>query len=144
MPQGIYETEDLLRMEGLERAQNLIRFKGPIEFVGSNQFFNVYKTGEFKCHMKIYEKPDSSQKTLINDFMHLVDVSTFLTNGKILVKALRRFMVFGPDGKYIDEVDFEPINDPLEYSEIQGIIMENTRMRVKKAQIEIQYDEEGN
>ena len=35
-PHGIFETEDLIRMEGLERAQSLIRFKGPVEFVGSN------------------------------------------------------------------------------------------------------------
>lgn len=109
MPDGIYETEDLIRMEGIDKAQALIRFKGPIEFVGSNQFINVYKTGDFRCHMKIYEKPDSSQKTLINDFMHLVDVSTFLQDGKILVKALRRFMIFSDDAQYIDEVDFEPI-----------------------------------
>jgi hypothetical protein len=60
MPQGIYETEDLVRMEGLGKAQNVIRFKGPIGFAGSNQFFNVYKTGEFKCHVVIYEKPDSA------------------------------------------------------------------------------------
>lgn len=60
MPQGIYETEDLIRMEGLDIAQNVIRFKGPVEFVGSNQFFNVYKTGTFKCHLVIYEKPDSA------------------------------------------------------------------------------------
>lgn len=36
MPQGIYETEDLVRMEGLDKVQNVIRFKGPIGFVGSN------------------------------------------------------------------------------------------------------------
>lgn len=32
MPHGMFETEDLVRMEGIERAQNVIRFKGPIEF----------------------------------------------------------------------------------------------------------------
>lgn len=59
--------------------------------------------------MVVYEKPDSAQKTLINDFMHLVDVSTFLGDGRILVKCLRRFMIFSPDGQFIDEVEFEPI-----------------------------------
>jgi hypothetical protein len=60
MPQGIMETEDLVRMDGLDKCQNVIRFKGPIGFTGSNQFLNVYKTGAFKCHVVIYEKPDSA------------------------------------------------------------------------------------
>jgi hypothetical protein len=57
--------------------------------------------------MIIYEKPDSAQKTLINDFMRLVDISSFLDDGKIFVKVLRRFMVFTKDGAFIDEIDFE-------------------------------------
>ena len=83
--------------------------------------------------MKIYEKPDSSQKTLINDFMHLVDVSTFLGDGNVLVKALRRYMIFDEYGSYIDEVDFEPIQNKDEKNEILTIIKENMQARVKEA-----------
>lgn len=83
--------------------------------------------------MKIYEKPDSAQKTLINDFMHLVDVSTFLSDGKILVKALRRYMIFDEYGQYIDEVDFEPIYNKEEKNEINEIIKENTQQKIREA-----------
>lgn len=43
---------------------------------------------------------------LINDFLNWVDMSTFLENGKILVKIRRRFMIFTGDGAFIDEVTF--------------------------------------
>jgi hypothetical protein len=45
MPHGIYETEDLVRQQELKIPQKLIRYKGPIEFNGSFQFYNAYKTG---------------------------------------------------------------------------------------------------
>jgi len=93
--------------------------------------------------MKIYEKPDSSQKTLINDFMHLVDVSTFLQDGKILVKALRRFMIFDDEGQYVDEVDFEPILNKEEKNDILNIIKDNTNKRVRDAKRMAKEMEEG-
>ena len=40
-------------------------------------------------------------------------MSTFLENGKILVKIRRRFMIFTGDGAFIDEVDF---NDEILHS----------------------------
>lgn len=65
--------------------------------------------------------------------MHLVDVSTFLGDGNILVKALRRYMIFNEYGQYIDEVDFEPIQNQEEKNEIMSIIKENTQQRVRDA-----------
>jgi hypothetical protein len=65
--------------------------------------------------------------------MHLVDVSTFLGDGNVLVKALRRYMVFNEYGSYIDEVDFEPIQNKDERNEIMTIIKENMQARVKEA-----------
>jgi hypothetical protein len=44
--------------------------------------------------------------TLINDYLNWVDMSTFLEDGKILVKNRRRFMVFTSNGNFIDEVEF--------------------------------------
>lgn len=119
MPQGIFETEDLVRQQDVKTPQKMIRYKGPIEFNGSYQFFNAYKTGDYKCHMIIYEKPDSAQKTLINDFMRLVDLSTFFDDGKIFVKCLRRHMMFTKDGSFIDEIDFEQAESPAEIQEIR-------------------------
>ena len=43
---------------------------------------------------------------LINDFLNWVDMSTFLENGKILVKIRRRFMIFTGDGNFIAETEF--------------------------------------
>lgn len=37
-------------------------------------------------------------------------MSTFLDDGKILIKIRRRFMIFTSDGAFIDEVEF---NDDL-------------------------------
>ena len=50
--------------------------------------------------------PDNAQKILINDYLHWVDMSTFIFEGKILVKIRRRFMVFDYKGDFIDEVEF--------------------------------------
>lgn len=74
----------------------------------------------------IYEKPDSAQKTLINDFMKLVDISSFLDDGKIFVKCLRRFMIFTKDGSFIDEVDFQVSETPAEMEEIRSILAKNS------------------
>jgi hypothetical protein len=39
--------------------------------------------------------------------MNWVDMSTFLNDGKILIKIRRRFMVFNINGEFIDEVEFD-------------------------------------
>lgn len=44
---------------------------------------------------------------LINDFLNWVDMSTFLEDGKILIKIRRRFMVFTAEGAFLDEVKFD-------------------------------------
>ena len=88
---------------------------------------DAYKTGSFKCDAIIYEKPDSAQKTLINDFQHLVDISSFMDNGKIFVKLQRRFMIFTKDGVFIDEADFDNSETPAEIEEIRTIIHKNAK-----------------
>jgi hypothetical protein len=54
--------------------------------------------------------------------MRLVDLSSFLDDGKIFVKVLRRFMIFTKDGSFIDEIDFEKAESPAEMEEIRTII----------------------
>jgi hypothetical protein len=51
-------------------------------------------------------KPDSAHKVILNDHSDWLDMSSFLDDGKILVKIRRRFMVFSRDGAFIDEVTF--------------------------------------
>lgn len=65
---------------------------------------------KFQSNIRIYMKPDKTQKKLVNDFLNWVDMSTYLEDGKILIKIRRRFMIFTSDGAFIDEVEF---NDDL-------------------------------
>jgi long-subunit acyl-CoA synthetase (AMP-forming) len=61
---------------------------------------------KFQSYINIQQRPDSTDMTLINDYLNWVDMSTFLEDGKILVKNRRRFMVFTNNGNFIDEVEF--------------------------------------
>ena len=76
--------------------------------------------------------------------MHLVDVSTYLQDGRILVKALRRYMIFSHTGQFVDEVEFEPIKNKQEMAEILETIRQNTQNRIKASKKVAQYDDEGN
>jgi hypothetical protein len=57
--------------------------------------------------VKVHLLPDSTERTLINDFQNFVDISTFLNNEYILIKIRRRFMVFSKNGNFINEMGFE-------------------------------------
>ena len=91
-PEGIMESEDIVvEVRGKPKSKYL---KGPIAIGGSKRFFNVYQVKKFTSHITICQRPDATSKTMINDFQNTVDMSTFLTNGKIMIKILNRFMVF--------------------------------------------------
>ena len=60
--------------------------------------------------MRIFYLPDRTEKTLINDFQNLVDMSTFLENGNILLKIRDRFMIFTQRGHFIGQVSFNVSN----------------------------------
>ena len=62
---------------------------------GSNRYFNIYfdrKT--FVGKMRVFRQPDSYVKVMINDYSNQVDLSSFVFDGKIIVKIRRRFMIF--------------------------------------------------
>ena len=42
----------------------------------------------------------------MNDHQNWVDISTFLEDGKIMIKIRRRFMVFSKQGDFIGEVSY--------------------------------------
>jgi len=46
----------------------------------------------------------------MNNHFNKVDMSTFIENGRILIKNKRRFMVFDDNGKFIGEVTFNNSN----------------------------------
>mgnify|MGYP006089676223 CR=1 FL=1 len=105
-PEGIMESEDIFEL--LDKKSGAISryIKGPTEIQGSMRFFNVYQKKKFSSFMIICQKPDSTTKTLINDYLNQVDMSTFLEDGKILMKIGKRFMVFTSNGAFIDETEF--------------------------------------
>jgi hypothetical protein len=79
---------------------------GPIGENASHRFFVIYQQEKFTSKLKIFQMPDETEKPLINDFLNWVDMSTFLEDGKIMIKIRRRYMIFTSDGAFIDEVEF--------------------------------------
>jgi len=51
---------------------------------------------------------------LINDIDQKVDMSTFLEDGKILVKIGQRFLLFDENGAFVDEIEFEDLREERE------------------------------
>jgi hypothetical protein len=103
-PEGIMESEEIVvkKIGGAESKY----IQGPLAIKGSMRIFDVYQVGKFKSHITICQKPDSTSKTLINDYLNQVDLSTFLEDGKILMKIGKRFMVFTTNGAFIDETHY--------------------------------------
>ena len=104
-PEGVFEAEDLIKED--KSSDEVHYIDGPTRISGSNRFFDVFRTTKFKSFLRIFQLPDKTQKTLINDFQNFVDMSTFLQNGNILVKIRRRFMLFTADGGFIEEISFD-------------------------------------
>jgi len=52
--------------------------------------------------MKISTLPVSKYTTLMNNFHETIDFSTFLENGKILIKNKDRYFVFTTSGIFIN------------------------------------------
>ena len=76
-------------------------------FFGTNRYYNIYSQDKFTAKMHIFRKPDSTSKIMINDHQNLVRMSTFVLDGKILIKISGRFLVFNSRGVFIDEVEFD-------------------------------------
>ena len=109
------ESEDIVvEVRGKPKSKYI---KGPLVIGGSKRFFNIYQVKKFTSHMTICQRPDATSKTMINDFQNTVDMSTFLSNGKIMIKILNRFMVFTQNGNFIDEVQFDDSAMPAQTAE---------------------------
>lgn len=76
----------------------------------------MYQVDKFVSHITLVLRPDSAHKVIVNDHSDWLDMSSFLDDGKILVKIRRRFMVFAGDGAFIDEVEFNDYENK-EYDE---------------------------
>ena len=87
--------------------------KGPIKFNGSEDYISLIKEGEFKCFIRSQLLPDSHNIALINDMQGMVEMSTFLDKGDILIKAKKRFLIFSKQGRFIDEAEFKETDKGL-------------------------------
>ena len=61
--------------------------------------------------MRSYQFPDSTQISLINDHDNKIEFTTFMDDGKILMKVGHRFCLFDSDGVFMDEIEFARNND---------------------------------
>jgi hypothetical protein len=83
---------------------------GPFLAKGTNEFTIVYRNIKSKDFKQIiYQLPDSLTTKLIGDYENKVDMSTFLNDGDILLKVDYRFMRFGNDGQFKDEIEFSDV-----------------------------------
>lgn len=112
---GILEYDDLIQEKRGDAKSHVIR--SSLRMNGSSKFVNFYRMNKTKSFLKIFQMPDSVQRTLVNDFLNRIDMSTFIEDSKILVKSGSRFLVFSSQGDFISGVHF---NDDL-LREIQKI-----------------------
>ena len=55
--------------------------------------------------------PDSTTKTLMIDNSNEINMSTFLSNGEILLRCAHRYLVFDKDGFFKTQVYFNDQTD---------------------------------
>jgi hypothetical protein len=103
-PEGIMESEELIPEDRTKASIDW--YKGPFFIRGSNRVYNVYTTEKFKSFIKISSVPDTNERVIVNDFMNSVDFSTFMPDGKILLRVNQRFMIFNSEGAFIQEINF--------------------------------------
>ena len=81
--------------------------KSSILFTGSSKFIDIYQFCRTKSYLRLFNLPDIVEKTLVNDRMNKVEMSTFLDDGEILIKTGSRYLHFSSEnGSFISEVKF--------------------------------------
>ena len=96
--------------------------RGPFKFKGSNRFYNVYRTNKYETYIRIFYLPDTTERTLVNDFQNGVDMSTFLQNGNMMVKVFHQYMIFNQKGTFVNKVGVEPYENLVLASHSGNII----------------------
>ena len=108
---GVLESEVLSKKIPSDYDFNIVN--GPIDYIGQDQFINmyVYKDSSevlvYYFRQIIYQKPNSSMKMLINDTSDSTKMSTFHNGGQILVSYGNKFQNFTSGGIPLDEIEFE-------------------------------------
>jgi len=64
--------------------------------------------------MRLYQIPDSTAISLINNHDKKVDFTTFMEDGNILMKLGERFSMFNRDGIFMDEIEFTSKDEQID------------------------------
>jgi hypothetical protein len=80
---------------------------------GCEQFIVVYQYGQDHVYnMRLYQLPDSTSISLINDHDNKINFTSFMDDGKILMNVGHRFSLFDRDGIFMDEIEFQTKDQP--------------------------------
>tara|TARA_B110000285_G_C15033723_1_gene568087 strand:+ start:505 stop:1170 length:666 start_codon:yes stop_codon:yes gene_type:complete len=106
---GILDMEDLSEIKDKKKGELKKEYaNGPFKIKGSEQFVIIYRYGpDFNYQQRMYQLPDSSNVSLINDQQEKTIFSTFLDDGKIFLNVGHRFVLFDKDGIFMDPVEFK-------------------------------------
>jgi hypothetical protein len=93
--------------------------------------------------MRLYQIPDSTSISLINDHDNKIEFTTFLDDGKILMKIGHRYALFDSDGIFMDEIEFnfkdEQPSEAINSSIVQKPIPSHQRMNLLCMSRNLQY-----
>lgn len=64
----------------------------------------------------MYQLPESSNVSLINDQQEMTNFSTYLDDGKIFLNVGHRYVLFDKDGIFMDPVEFKFSDDQQKYA----------------------------
>ena len=76
--------------------------------------------------------PDSKSTSLIADSEKLVDMTTFLDSGDIMLKIQSRYMLFDRTGRFIDEVEFKDIKESEDAEQKANMLRKIEQSRIYK------------
>ena len=93
--EGILDMEQLSKLKPVDKDTKIGEEKvslnyasGPYLYEGSNEFAVMYQENDKHIYKKIiYSLPNSTTNVLINDIDDKVNMSTFRSDGKILLKV---------------------------------------------------------
>ena len=80
---------------------------------GCEQFIMIYQYGQDHVYkMRLYQIPDSTSISLINNHDNKINFTSFMEDGNILMNVGHRFSMFDRDGIFMDEIEFETKDQP--------------------------------
>ena len=115
---GLLDSEELLTYQ--EGDDNLEYVAGPYMIDHGNRFKLVVKDVKTNVYkFKNIRLPDNKAEFLLMCKYNPVNLSTFLNNGQILLQIEHRFMIYGKDGVFIDQIEFKEMREEREQLEVE-------------------------